>query len=90
MKTTFRTRQPYADKFLECARKMPCVSPVKPERFMEKMRTNQGSIGILSGMGLDENGLERKNPVMVALGDSVTAGHFESLLPNDPKELKAF
>ena len=90
MKTTFRTRQPYADKFLECARKMPCVSPVKPERFMEKMRTNQGSIGMLSGMGLDENGLERKNPAMVALGDSVTAGHFESLLPSDPKELKAF
>ena len=28
----------------------------------------------------DEQGLERKNPVIVALGDSVTAGHFESLM----------
>lgn len=37
---------------------------------------------------LGEDGLERKNPVIVALGDSVTAGHFESLLPKDPEELK--
>ncbi len=90
MRTTFRTRQPYADKFLECAKRQPCTSPVRPERFMEKMRTNQGSIGAISGMGLDEDGLERKNPVIVALGDSVTAGHFESLLPSDPEELKEF
>ena len=33
------------------------------------------------GFGLtDEQGLERKNPLIVALGDSVTAGHFESLM----------
>ncbi len=88
MKTTFRARQPFADIFLDCAEKAACVSPVRPVRFMEKMRTNQGSIGSLNGMGPDEEGLERKNPVIVALGDSVTAGHFESLLPADPEKIK--
>lgn len=85
MKTTFRARQPYADIFFDCARKAPCVSPAKPTRFMEKMKANQGCIGVINGMGLDEEGLERKNPVICALGDSVTAGHFESLV-TIPKE----
>lgn len=89
MRTTFHVRQPYADKFLQCAREFPCKSPVKPVRFIEKMNKNQGSIAALTGMGMDKDGLERKNPVIVALGDSVTAGHFESLLPRDPNELKA-
>lgn len=88
MRTTFRVRQPYADIFLDCAEKMPCASTVRPVHFMEKMKMNQGSIGSLNGMGLDEEGLERKNPVIVALGDSVTAGHFESLLPSDPEKIK--
>ena len=57
---------------------------------MKKMLMNQGSTGGLSGMGLDEAGLERKNPVIVALGDSVTAGHFEMTLPADAEGQKAF
>ena len=55
-------------------------------RFMKVMEMNQGCLGIMNGMGLDEEGLERRNPLIVALGDSVTAGHFESLLPTDPSE----
>ncbi len=86
MRTTFRVKQPYADIFMECARSAPSINAIRPQRFMKLMETNQGSIGILNGMGLDEEGLERKNPVIVAIGDSVTAGHFESLLPTDPAE----
>lgn len=86
MKTTFHTRQPYADQLLECARAMPCGSPAKPVRFIRKMQLNKGCVSVLSGTGLDEDGLERRNPVIVALGDSVTAGHFESLFPADPAE----
>ena len=79
MKTTFRVRQPYADIFLRCAEEHVCRSPAKPLRFMRKMRENIGMVG--GGFGqTDEQGLERKNPVIVALGDSVTAGHFESLM----------
>jgi lysophospholipase L1-like esterase len=52
---------------------------VKPEYFMQMMCDNQGCIAFLNGKGLDPDGLERRNPVIVALGDSVTAGHFESL-----------
>lgn len=89
MRTTFHTRQPYADMFLKAAREFKCNSPAKPDRFMEKMKTNQGSVGTLSGFGLDEEGLERKNPVIVALGDSVTAGHFESRITMTPEEIQA-
>lgn len=79
MKTTYRIKQPYCDLFLQCARETPCQSPARPERFLRKMAMNQGILGVLSGFGLDSQGLERKNPVIVALGDSVTAGHFERL-----------
>lgn len=88
MRTTFHTRQPYADIFLKTAREFVCSSPARPTRFMEKMKTNQGSVSVLTGYGLDEDGLERKNPVIVALGDSVTAGHFESLVTASPEEMK--
>lgn len=88
MHTTFRTKQLYADKFLECARQAECNSPVRPVRFMKVMETNQGCLGVMNGMGVDEEGLERRNPLIVALGDSVTAGHFESLLPTDPLEVR--
>lgn len=89
MRTTFRAREPYASIFKQCAADFVCQSPARPTRFIEKMKTNQGSIGAF-GFGLDEEGLERKNPVIVGLGDSVTAGHFESLLPKDPEKLQAF
>lgn len=79
MKTTYRIKQPYCDLFLQCARETPCQSPARPERFLRKMAMDQGILGVLSGFGLDSQGLERKNPVIVALGDSVTAGHFERL-----------
>lgn len=86
MRTTFRTRQPYSDIFLSCANSMPCNSPARPDRFIETMRRNRGGIAPLTGMGLDDQGLERKNPVIVGLGDSVTAGRFESLVSAAPME----
>ncbi len=90
MKTTFRAKQPYSDILLETARTMPCDSPARPLRFIRKMQENQGFIGLISGKGLDEEGLERKNPLVVALGDSVTAGHFESLIPEEPEQARKF
>jgi len=86
MRTTFRVKQPYADKFLRIADEFVCNSPVKPEHFIEVMCRNMGSIGMITGAGLDENGLEWSNPLICALGDSVTAGHFESLFPSYPSE----
>ena len=90
MKTTFRAKQPYADILMETAHVFPCISPAKPLRFIQKMRDNQGFIGLINGKGPDEEGLERKNPLIVALGDSVTAGHFESLIPEEPEQVKKF
>ncbi len=79
MRTTFRIREPYAGIFLKCADDFVCSSPALPERFIKRMKENTGMAGASFGL-TDENGLERKNPVIVALGDSVTAGHFESLM----------
>lgn len=35
MRTTFRTKQPYADIFMECARTTPCINQVRPLHFMK-------------------------------------------------------
>lgn len=88
MKTTYRIPAPYAEQFLHMADSFVCESPARPERFIEKMKRNRGAVAGFTQKGLDENGLERKNPVIVALGDSVTAGHFETLLPKDPEALR--
>ena len=82
MKTTYRIREPYCSIFMKCAAEFDNSSPVKPEGFMKKMKQNTGMAGKSFGL-TDENGLERKNPVIVALGDSVTAGHFEGLFTPD-------
>lgn len=90
MRTTYRIREPYASVFLQCARDEPCHSPVRPERFIRAMCENQGSLGMMSGFGLAEDGLERRNPLIAAMGDSVTAGHFEMLLPGTEEGRQRF
>lgn len=87
MKTTFRIRQPYADIFEKCAKEYKNASPVKPQNFIRKLKNNTGMSKSFFGI-LDEEGLEYKNPLIVALGDSVTAGHFESLLTQEILENK--
>ena len=87
-----KIRRPAADDLfrgsLKLADSFACESPARPECFMEKMKRNRGAVAGFTQKGLDENGLERQNPVIVALGDSVTAGHFETLLPKDPEALR--
>ena len=85
MRTMFRTKPVYAEILKRCAEELPCY-PVRPEHFIWKMKHNKGCISMLMGGKKDPEGLEWKNPVIVALGDSVTAGHFESLMPEDPAE----
>ena len=57
-----------------------------PLRFIEIMGKNKGGIAALSPFGPDEDGLERRNPVIVAMGDSVTAGRFQWLC--SPEEIE--
>ena len=83
MKTTFRMKQPYFDILMQVVKDYKIKSARRPERFKMLMNNNKGLISELSGRGLDEQGLELRNPIIVALGDSVTAGHFESLVPMD-------
>lgn len=83
MKTTVEMTPARQERLLRIARQTPCTNGLRPERFIRLLQTNTGLIAPLTRFGLDEHGLERKNPVIVALGDSVTAGHFENLFPLD-------
>lgn len=87
MKTEFRTPEEYAKVALEMSQNVCAVGNVRPERFKKMMKENRGSINMFSPYGPTVDGLERKNPVIVALGDSVTAGHFE--FNGNPEELFA-
>lgn len=78
MKT--RVETPYAKEFIAYALECEgCVSG-SPEHFLKVMKHNTGFCGALTKYGLDRAGLQRRNPLIVALGDSVTAGHFEMLV----------
>ena len=48
-------------------------------------------LNIVPPHGPTKDGLERRNPLIVAIGDSVTAGHFEFIIPIEElvKDLKA-
>jgi lysophospholipase L1-like esterase len=77
MRTQFEMEENLKNEFLEFAKSKTPVKSLKPERFINKMKKNKGTLGAFSPDGLDEKGLERRNPVIAVLGDSVTAGHFE-------------
>lgn len=87
MRTDFEMSEKWANEFLEFAGKSPVGNTRRPERFIKKMKENTGIVGKLSIWGKDSHGLERKNPLIVALGDSVTAGHFEWSLEEKKLEL---
>lgn len=77
MRTKFVTPQNYAREALRLAKETRAVGELRPLHFWEVMRKNRGLVESISPYGPSGDGLERKNPVIVALGDSVTAGHFE-------------
>ena len=77
MRTMYRTKPEYAEAFLRIIDETDTSGEFRPEHFKKVMRENQGGINAFSPYGTPDDGLERKNPVIVALGDSVTAGHFE-------------
>lgn len=77
MRTLFEMEESLKNEFLEFGKSKVPVNSLKPERFIDKMKKNTGNLGTFSPYGLDEKGLERRNPVIAVLGDSVSAGHFE-------------
>ena len=77
MKTMYRTKPEYAEAFLRILDETDTCGEIRPDHFKKVMKENQGTINLFSPYGIPDDGLERKNPVIVALGDSVTAGHFE-------------
>ncbi len=90
MQTQFEMPADKQARLLQIAAEVPCTNGIKPERFMRLMQTNNALVAPLHLYGLDEHGLERRNPIIVAFGDSVTAGQFEIMFdPNDPAGLTA-
>ncbi len=78
MRTTFVTPPEYAREALRLAEITLAVGTKRPLGFWEVMKKNRGALGTLTPFGPSGDGLEPKNPVIVALGDSVTAGYFEA------------
>ncbi|MDR1531310.1 MAG: GDSL-type esterase/lipase family protein [Clostridiales bacterium] len=88
MNTQFAAKKEYADALLEIARNTEPLLPAKPLNFIKVMEENRGSIDILQyPYSFPKDGLDRKNPLAVVLGDSVTAGHFE--FAGDPGKIFA-
>lgn len=85
MRTSFQTREQIAQIFYQLADAWQ-PGPCRPTRFIAKMKTHWGLIGEFTPYGLDDQGLERRNPLIVAMGDSVTAGRFETLLLGKQRE----
>ena len=77
MRTMYRTKPELAEAFLRIVDETDTCGKKRPEHFIKVMKENQGGINIFSPFGMTDDGLERRNPLIVALGDSVTAGHFE-------------
>ena len=73
----YRTKAEYAEAFLRIVDETDTCGELRPKHFIKVMKENQGSINAFSPYGVPADGLERRNPLIVALGDSVTAGHFE-------------
>ncbi len=81
METKFKTPEPYASEALRLASETVAVNAIRPLHFRKVMKENRGTVGSINPFGSGSDGLERKNPLIVALGDSVTAGHFENAIP---------
>lgn len=77
MRTKFRTKPENAEAFLKIVDETDTCGEARPLNFRKAMKENIGCINMYNPAGAPEDGIERKNPVIVALGDSVTAGHFE-------------
>lgn len=61
-------------------------SPVYPVHFAKIMKKNTGMAAQNTVYELEPDGMERKNPVIVVLGDSISAGHFEWAIGQDEVE----
>lgn len=89
MRSAVITEERYSERIFALADSLDCVSALRPERFMKIMYENRGDAAAFSDFPLPEDGLERRNPLIVALGDSVTAGHFEFVADPDTEFGKA-
>lgn len=85
MKTTIFTAKENAAAAIELAKSTVAVNQIRPRRFQKIMLENKGAINKFIPYPPVGDGMERKNPLVVALGDSVTAGHFECA--GNPEEL---
>ncbi len=87
MRTRFAMDERYKKILLHCVDEYRYTSAQRPMHFVRVMKENKGCISF----GGQSEEPDPRNPLVVAIGDSVTAGHFESFLPDDPEELsKAF
>lgn len=85
MRTSYSAPEQYVNAIMEIEASTSAVGKQRPKHFIRVMRENRGNVNFLSPFGPGKDGMERKNPLVAALGDSVTAGHFE--FNGQPEEL---
>lgn len=72
MLSKFNSPKDYEKRVIELTLSKPRYNDTIPENFIKKLENNHASAN-----DLDSDGLCRRNPLVIALGDSVTAGAFE-------------
>lgn len=77
----------YEKVLLSLSENIKFIGKKRPQHFIKIMEQNTGGIAQFSPYGPTADGLERRNPVIAALGDSVTAGRFQWLL--SPEEIES-
>ena len=77
MKTQIESRSENFEAMMQIAEQCFGQPVRRPGKFVECMKKNRGQIVQYDYYETPEDGMPRRNPLIVALGDSVTAGHFE-------------
>lgn len=77
MKSNIEMSQEMIDRFESYLAQNDLSNNIKPSRFIETMKSHKNFIDF---MNLDEQlHMEKRNPLIAVLGDSVSCGHFEMI-----------
>lgn len=77
MRTKIEMPENILKKWMELLAEYTFQSPVYPVHFARCMKKNTGMVAGNTIYAPEPDGMERRNPVIAVLGDSISAGHFE-------------
>ena len=92
MKTAIEINKIYSDFLIDHAKKGLMEHNYYPERFLNKVKIHLGCVQLLTPfIHPEKEGTLSRNLIVVVIGDSITAGHFEQLKPfNGDVEIRSY